>query len=210
MSTAFIIGNGKSRSPISLDSLKEHGKIYACNAVYRHFTPDYLIAVDSKMITEINRHKWQWNNEVWTNPNKLYDSFLKFNYFEEPQGWSSGPTALWLSTYGDKKNPQSHQHDTIYILGFDFKGTDSDNVKGEGGLINNLYADTENYKKSSDPATYHGNWARQTGIVIQKNPQKRYIRVVTDKEDYCPNNLLQLTNFNQVTVAEFKQNFKIL
>ena len=125
-------------------------------------------------------------------------------------GWSSGPTALWLATYGDPKNPRLHQHDTIYILGFDFKGTDADANNGEGGLINNIYADTQNYKKSIDPATYHGNWARQTGIVCQKNPQKRYIRVVQNKEDYCPDNLTQLVNFKHVTVAEFMENFKIL
>ena len=62
MSTAFIIGNGKSRNPIPLEALKPHGKIYACNAVYRHFEPDYLVYVDTKMIKEITRHKWQYNN----------------------------------------------------------------------------------------------------------------------------------------------------
>ena len=210
MSTAFVIGNGKSRTPIPLEPLKSHGKIYACNAVYRDFEPDYLVAVDTKMVSEINKHKWQWNHEVWTNPNKMYDSYHKFHYFDEPLGWSSGPTALWLATYGDPKNPRLHQHDTIYILGFDFKGTDADANNGEGGLINNIYADTQNYKKSIDPATYHGNWARLSGIVCQKNPQKRYIRVVQNKEDYCPDNLTQLVNFKHVTVAEFMENFKIL
>ena len=62
----------------------------------------------------------------------MYDSYHKFHYFDEPLGWSSGPTALWLATYGDPKNPRLHQHDTIYILGFDFKGTDADANNGEG------------------------------------------------------------------------------
>ena len=79
MSTAFVIGNGKSRTPIPLEPLKSHGKIYACNAVYRQFEPDYLVAVDTKMITEINRHKWQYNHEVWTNPNKIYKDMHLFN-----------------------------------------------------------------------------------------------------------------------------------
>ena len=210
MSTAFIIGNGKSREPIPLEALKQHGKIYACNAVYREFEPDYLIAVDTKMISEINRHKWQYNHEVWTNPNKIYKDYNLFNFFDEPLGWSSGPTALWLATYGDPKNPQAHQNDPMYLLGFDFKGIDADTIKGEGGSLNNIYADTENYKKTNDPATYHGNWARQVGIICQKNPQKRYIRVVQDKEDYCPDNLVQLVNFSHMTTAEFMENFKIL
>ena len=53
MSIAFVIGNGTSRKPIDLNQLKTFGKIYACNAVYREMNPDYLVAVDSKMITEI-------------------------------------------------------------------------------------------------------------------------------------------------------------
>ena len=44
---AFVIGNGTSREPIALPSLKPFGKIYGCNAVYRDFIPDYLVAVDT-------------------------------------------------------------------------------------------------------------------------------------------------------------------
>ena len=106
-----------------LEALKPHGKIYACNAVYRHFEPDYLVAVDTKMIQEINRHKWQYNNEVWTNPNKIYKEMNLFNFFDEPLGWSSGPTALWHAS-------DMTDYDTIYILGFDFEGT--------GQLVNNI------------------------------------------------------------------------
>ena len=56
--TAFIIGNGTSRKSIDLHQLKKNSppgsKIYGCNALYREFEPDYLVAVDSKMIAEIN------------------------------------------------------------------------------------------------------------------------------------------------------------
>ena len=49
MSVAFVLGNGLSRKPIPFDPLKKIGKVYACNAVYRQYTPDYLVAVDAKM-----------------------------------------------------------------------------------------------------------------------------------------------------------------
>ena len=77
MTTAFIIGNGKSRQHLDLNKLRPHGKIYACNAVYRTFEPDYLVAVDTKMVSEIDRHKWQHTHEVWTNPNKVFDKMKK-------------------------------------------------------------------------------------------------------------------------------------
>lgn len=195
MSIAFVIGNGTSRKPISLEPLKAHGTLYACNAVYRSgLRPDYLVAVDTKMVTEINNSKYQHENKVWTNPNKLYEKFHCFNYFADPLGWSSGPTALWLASYG-----ADHQHSEIYILGFDFEGIE--------GKINNLYANTKNYKRSEEVATYHGNWSRQTGIVIQKNVGKRYIRVVENKDDYCPDNLRPLGNLSHITVAEFTEKF---
>ena len=195
MSIAFVIGNGTSRKPIPLEPLKAHGTLYACNAVYRSgLRPDYLVAVDTKMVTEIINSKYQHENKVWTNPNKLYEKFHCFNYFADPLGWSSGPTALWLASYG-----ADHQHSEIYILGFDYEGIE--------GKINNLYANTKNYKRSEEVATYHGNWSRQTGIVIQKNVGKRYIRVVENKDDYCPDNLRPLGNLSHITVAEFTEKF---
>jgi hypothetical protein len=45
---AFVIGNGVSRQTIDLEKLKKYGTIYGCNAIYRNFNPDYLVAVDYK------------------------------------------------------------------------------------------------------------------------------------------------------------------
>ena len=39
---AFVLGNGLSRKPIDPHLLKQHGRIYGCNALYRTFAPDYL------------------------------------------------------------------------------------------------------------------------------------------------------------------------
>ena len=50
---AFIIGNGPSRNEHDLHELQRRGTTYGCNALYRDFAPDYLIAVDLPMITEI-------------------------------------------------------------------------------------------------------------------------------------------------------------
>ena len=57
-------------------------KIYACNAVYRTFSPDYLVAVDVKMILEINKAGYQHKNQVWTNPNKSYQNITKLKFFQ--------------------------------------------------------------------------------------------------------------------------------
>lgn len=53
MNRVFCIGNGESRQGFDLEQLRPHGKIYGCNAIYRDFTPDVLIAVDHGIEHEI-------------------------------------------------------------------------------------------------------------------------------------------------------------
>jgi len=96
---AFVLGNGLSRKPVVPEDLRPLGKIYGCNALYRTFEPDYLVAVDVKMILEINKAGYQNTRQVWTNPNKSYAKMQNFNFFKPSKGWSSGPTALCLYTW---------------------------------------------------------------------------------------------------------------
>jgi hypothetical protein len=193
MTIAFVLGNGTSRKPIQLDPLKQYGKIYGCNALYRSFEPDYLVAVDAKMINEICEMKYQMTHQVWTNPNKNLEKYPGLHFFKPSQGWSSGPTALWLAT--------SHEHDLIYLLGFDYVGTNEQK-------FNNMYASTRNYRRDIDPPTYHGNWLRQTCTVIQKNPKKQYIRVVADQGLVFPGeDFKKFKNYTEITVTEFKNQY---
>jgi len=188
MSIAFVLGNGRSRLVIDMQILKHKGKIYGCNAIYRDFLPDYLIAVDPKMIVELNEKRVQYTTNVWTNRNSRYRGMQNLNYFDVSKGWSSGPTALHLASI--------NKHEKIYILGFDYKGV---NEK----FFNNVYSDTPNYRRSTDPATYHGNWSRQTELVIKENPNIEYTRVTEDnpldfnwKEKY--------QNFKMMNYDEFQ------
>lgn len=191
-STAFVIGNGTSRRNIDLDHLKQYGAIYGCNALYREFESDYLVAVDVKMIVEINRSGYQHTHEVWTNPNKAYEKFENLNFFKPSKGWSSGPTALWLAS--------QHGYEQIIILGFDYQGLDN------GKRVNNLYADTVNYKKSTEGATFYGNWLRQTDQVIKEHPHINYKRIILP-DNFCPPQLNNHSNFKNVFLEDFKKMF---
>ena len=190
--TAFVLGNGTSRKSINLEQLKTKGTVYGCNALYREFNPDYLVAVDTKMILEINKAGYQHENSVWTNPNRAYHEMNRFNFFNPSKGWSSGPTALWLAS--------THSVEEIYILGFDYQGIEE--------KINNIYADTLNYKKSYDRATYHGNWLKQTCITCQKFNKKRYIRVV-EEDAFIPKEFKKITNLEHILIEEFKKTFNL-
>lgn len=186
--TAYVIGNGMSRKDIDINTLSKYGKVYGCNALYRVYEPDYLIAVDVKMILEINASGYQRHNAVYTNYNKAYENLKNFNYFKPSKGWSSGPTALWFAT--------QHGYSTIYILGFDFKGL------VDGTKFNNIYADTNNYKKSTDGATFHGNWLRQTKLVLEDNPKIQFIRVV-DHDTYLPDEFKKQKNLKTMNKNAF-------
>lgn len=191
---SFVLGNGTSRQDINLQTLKQYGMIYGCNAIYREFDPDVLIAVDTKMILEINSVKYQQKVPVWTNPNKAYSNMTGFNYFNPTKGWSSGPTALWKASEDGAEE--------IYILGFDYKGLGKEHDK-----VNNVYAGTKNYKKEHERATYFGNWLKQTVTTVQKNSKTRYIRVIAEN-GYVPKELSKLENLKHITVEDFQNFFK--
>ena len=186
--TAFVLGNGTSRKSINLEQLKTKGTIYGCNALYRDFDPDFLVAVDVKMILEINQAKYQHRHPVWTNPNRAYDKMNGLNFFNPSKGWSSGPTALHLAS--------EHQNNVIYIIGFDYQGIED--------KINNIYASTPNYKKSHERATFYGNCLKQTCITCEKCSEKRYIRVVQE-DAFIPKEFEKITNLKHISIEEFKK-----
>ena len=78
-------------------------------------------------------------------------------------GYSSGPIALALAADAD--------HTVMYIVGFDMG-------PNQNGKFNNVYADTEFYKKSSAAPTYTGNWARQMTTIMRNYPYKNFIRII--------------------------------
>lgn len=188
---AFVLGNGQSRSNVNIAALNGYGMIYGCNALYREFSPDHLIAVDVKMVNEIISSGYHRTHNVWTNPNKGIKSKESINILNPHRGWSSGPTALWLAA--------QNNHQEIYILGFDYQG-----IKGR---FNNIYADTFNYKKSSDPATYHGNWLSQTEKVIKEYRHIRFTRVV-NQTDLVPDSLTKIGNLRHLNYEEFEKIFQ--
>lgn len=188
---AFILGNGKSRLTVDPKILLNLGTVYGCNAQYREFEPHYLIAVDVKMVNEIISSGYHKTNQVWTNPNKGIISKNHINLFNPHKGWSSGPTALWFAT-------QNH-HKEIYILGFDFQGL--------SGKFNNVYADTFNYKKSTDSATFFGNWLSQTEKIIKENKNTKFFRVI-ENGGFIPERLgPSLPNLSHIGFDELNQKF---
>jgi hypothetical protein len=192
MQRAFVLGNGTSRLQVNCQYLTQYGTVYGCNAIYRDFLPDYLIAVDRKMLDELKENDVQNLTSVWTN-SRHNNQYPNFNFIEPSKGWSSGPTALWLAS--------NHDYDEIYILGFDYQGT-------EDNLINNVYASTPNYKDSTASATFYGNWKKQTEAVLSEFKNVKYYRIV-DTSCCIDFEWNAFKNYQNISIEKFKNDFKV-
>ena len=194
MTVAFVLGNGESRKGIQIEDLKKIGKVFACNGVYRSDRPDVLVAVDPKMLLEIAESDYLDNNVVWSNYNAMYEKHPKIvdkvQFFQPSLGWSSGPTALKYCTEFKPK--------TIYILGFDYAG----HTQNQFTKFNNLFKDTRNYKKSTEDATFYGNWMNQTKRVLKDNPEIEFVRV-TPANWFRPKDLEWNKNLKHIDIEEF-------
>ena len=160
MTPAFVLGNGISRKAVDLEVLKHCGIIYGCNALYRDFTPEVLVATDRAIAEEIQNSGYAQEHKFYTRRpiGGLGGLVIPQQYY----GFSSGPAAVGLAA--------SAKYKTIYLLGFDLGPSKS-------GKFNNVYADTEFYKKSSAVPTYTGNWVRQIVRTCSDFPKTSFIRV---------------------------------
>lgn len=181
---AYVIGNGKSRANINLDLLKPHGNIYGCNALYRDFTPDVLVATDQGIAKEIENTGYPMNNTFYTRRPNVEQGSKEIP--TQWKGWSSGPVSVALAL--------EHGHRVIYLVGHDFGSVDR--------LFNNCYAGTENYREVGSAPTYAGNWVNQLKTLLGTFKYSKIIRVTgpesakTPKFDHEP-------NYSEIDISSF-------
>jgi len=183
---AFIIGNGRSRLDIDLESLRGRGMIYGCNALYRDFTPDVLIATDGGIAKEIQESGYAKTNRFYT---RRPIEGLGAKPIEHNYGWSSGQVALSYACHA--------KHSYLYMIGFDLAGLN------EHQKFNNVYADTDHYKNSTEKPTFYGNWLKQIHQTVTEFKNKRFVRVIAE-DGYEPPELKPLKNMQHMSTNEFK------
>jgi hypothetical protein len=183
--TAFVLGNGISRRHIEVDTLLKLGTVYGCNALYRTHTPHVLVATDQPISTQIQETGYSAKHKFYTRRpiNNLGAMRVPQQYF----GFSSGPIATGIAAIDG--------HDKIYMLGFDLGPTSN-------GLFNNIYADTEFYKKSNANPTFSGNWVKQIITVTKDYPNTNFVRVCGDTTTVVPE-LQSLNNMKSTPIADF-------
>lgn len=163
MTKAFVLGNGISRNQVDLAVLRSLGPVYGCNALYRDFEPDVLVSTDGPISLRIQQEGYSANHVHYTRK-PLPDSGARripSQYF----GFSSGPVAVSLAAL--------ERHQAVYLVGFDMGPTRT-------GKFNNMYSDTEFYKKGHSAPTYSGNWARQLLTITKDFPKCNFFRIQGD------------------------------
>jgi hypothetical protein len=132
MNTAFIIGNGMSRKSFDLKRLKPYGTIFGCNALYRDFPdysiPDYLVAIDDGIITEIEHCDFPSNRVIFPPIDERWEP-ASCN-MARPRS-NAGVNAMREAIKMD--------YDQLICIGFDFM------ISDEQQSVSNIYHGTDNY-----------------------------------------------------------------
>jgi hypothetical protein len=185
MTVAFVLGNGVSRQEVSLPALQECGPVYGCNAIYREFTPNVLVATDRPIATAIQESGYSSRHRFYT---RRPMANLGAHPVPKPYfGFSSGPIATGLAALDGNT--------CIYLLGFDMGPTTAN-------TINNLYAGTEFYRDSNAPPTYTGNWIKQLTQVMTEHKLVQFVRVQGPTTAQIPQ-LDTIRNLDHVDLATF-------
>ena len=228
MDTAFIIGNGESRNIFPIDTLKGHGIIYGCNAIYRDHPMlcDHIVAVNPPMYEELAK----WHNNGKESPN-LYGpkDISQWNYICEGDKETDVPEGLKIYRLwhgGDvKKGGRVKKLDfslsrgsgcsavllaaesgikNVVIMAFDIMGARQWEYTGtrEGELSrlqNNIYKNSNNYPDRTNMKAYlKYEWMYQLRQIFRKFPKTNF-RFINRKE-YLETNPFLRWYFDQPNV----------
>ena len=192
---AIVIGNGESRLLFDLIHIEQHKgglfgvnrlQTYGCNALYRDFTPDFLVATGDGIVDELANSGYCDDHIVYADG----ASILKYpgKFYLIPQGiqWDSGALAAYLACFDG--------HKKVFLMGFDGYNVPSN--------VNNVYKDTNGYLSSSDTqdGTY---WTLSLYNVMSTYSDVEFIRVMPIGSEWCPESIQSLVNFRQISFRDF-------
>ena len=135
----FCLGNGNSRKEFDLDELKKYGTVIGSNAIYRDFTPDILVALDSRMSHEIYRSGYCSNNisylGYWTPvPRFVGEEMLKTMADKTDIVWNDSEEVVYHGADGVFTLVKGHNLGITYITGV-----------SEGDKVVNIEPDVDNF-----------------------------------------------------------------
>ena len=192
---ALIIGNGPSRLGIDLNLIKNHKaglrginrlQTYGCNAVYRDFTPDFLVATGHDIVQEIANTTYIDEQIVYANGWAIATYPKKFYLIPQDPSWNSGALATYLACFDG--------HKKVFLLGFD--GNDSDRVNY------NVYAGTAGYPVATQQVS-ESFWIQSLGEIFKTYHEVEFVRVSPTTNYRMPEAWKYYTNVRQINFKQF-------
>ena len=191
---AVIVGNSPTRLEFNLQNLKKFSGLlgadtlqtYGCNALYRDFTPDFLVAHGNDIVKELAESEYIKNNIVYTNaihlleyPNKFY--LIPYNPYAD-----AGTTAAYIAAFDG--------HKKIYLLGFDEQDSENYNF--------NVYAGTNGYD-ALDAEILSDTWVTNRVELFNLYNDVDFIWVTLYGRSTVPESHKSCVNFRQISYRDF-------
>ena len=191
---AVVVGNSPTRLEFDLQNLKKFSGLlgadtlqtYGCNAVYRDFTPDFLVAHGNDIVKELAESEYIKDNIVYTNaihlleyPNKFY--LIPYNPYAD-----AGTTAAYIAAFDG--------HKKIYLLGFDEQDSENYNF--------NVYAGTNGYD-AVDAEILSDTWVTNRVELFNLYDDIDFIWVTPRGRSTVPESHKYCLNFRQISHRDF-------
>lgn len=195
---ACIIGNGISRKDFNINAVINHGggllgrkklQTYGCNALYRDFTPDFLVASGASdgIIAEIANSGYCNNHVVYAAAPHIQNHPGSFYLVPQDPPWNAGSVATYLAAFDG--------HTTIYLVGFDGQDTPTFNY--------NVYAGTANYQNASGAQSDPAFLDLAMVEVFNTYPEIDFVRVMPSAMSSMPEDWRYVTNLRQISFRDF-------
>ena len=193
---AVIIGNGQGRLPFDLSNLKKPQGLlgattvqtYGCNALYRDFTPDFLVVTGNNgIVEELATSKFVEDNIVYSNALHLLENPGKFYLIPYDPYADAGTAAAYIAAFDG--------HTKIYLLGFDGYDTEGHN--------NNIYAGTNGYDPLWEFEVDKDKFVNNRVQLINTYPDVDFVWVTQSGRSTVPEQLKWCRNHRQISFRDF-------
>jgi hypothetical protein len=182
---AVVIGNGISRLGFNLLHLKNKIQTYGCNALYRDFEPDFLVAGSKDIGDEIKKSGYADTHVVYSTTENIIKYPNTFHLIPQTPAWNVGAISAYLACFDG--------HATVYLLGHD--GLDTP------GYFNNIYKGTNAYPVDEHKLT-DKFWALSMSHVFKTYNLVDFVLVNETGRGYMPAEWRGHTNLRRINFRE--------
>jgi len=192
---AIAIGNGESRIGFDLQYITNHKagfggadrlQSYGCNALYRDWSPDFLIATGDDMVKEIATSGYCDQGIVYVNGGYILDYPGKFYLIPQNVYYDAGSLAAYMACFDG--------HKKVFLLGYDsYHGL---------GVQNNIYKGTNAYPPE-DEKQHHAYFTLTLKHVMEVYNDVEFVRIMPTAQWWWPDEILSLPNVRTLDMRSF-------